>query len=124
MPPFAPGNPGGPGRPAGSWGGRRRAVAIVDDILSDASNLAKLRAALQARLDQDPVGFWIKIAVPLLPREAKLQLDAPDGAGIDIVAAVRDVIEAEQTGELPPDRERNMAAMIKILQDSGAICSG
>jgi hypothetical protein len=99
MPRFEPGNAGGPGRPKGSWGGRRRALQVVDEILADEGNLAALRSALQVRFDADPVKFWVRIAAPLLPSRGKLELELPGDAAVGrgLVAAVAAVLQEKST---------------------------
>ena len=44
---FKKGNPGGPGRPKGSVCGRKKALAVLDEILGDENNLKLLRKQLQ-----------------------------------------------------------------------------
>jgi len=48
---------------------------VIDEILADEGNLETLRRALQERFNADPVRFWLRIAAPLLPRPAKLELE-------------------------------------------------
>lgn len=55
----------------GSGGGRRAALQVLDSLLSEEHNLRKLRDALQERFDMDPVGFFTKLVMPLLPQESK-----------------------------------------------------
>ena len=105
---FEVGNPGGPGRPPGSWGGRRRAVQIIDEILADAGNAEALRAALQRRFDRDPVRFWLRIGAPLLPRESKLELDSTQEIGQAVYSALLRMNDADAEGQsrARPELER------------------
>ena len=65
---FQPGHkPTSPGRPQG-YGGRRRALAVLDAMLADTGNLEKLGEAMQEEFDRDPMKFFRKIVMPLLPQ--------------------------------------------------------
>ena len=68
--------------------GRRRALAVIDNLLSDETNLAKLRVNAQATFDQDPLLFFTKIAAPLIPKA----MIEDDVGGKDEKA--RDLLEA------------------------------
>ena len=101
MPQFEPGNPGGPGRPKGSRSGRQLALSIIDEILADEGNAARLRAALQERFDRDPVKFWTDLGAPLVPTAARVALlpkppDPLDPTRAMYLAAVAAVAEADR----------------------------
>ncbi|MDD5707526.1 MAG: hypothetical protein PHR35_16505 [Kiritimatiellae bacterium] len=66
------GNPGG--RPKGSYGGRIKALAALDRMLSTRGNREVLVEALQKSFRRDPVAFFRTVIMPLLPRESKLEL--------------------------------------------------
>ena len=70
----------GPGRPKGSVNGRRRALAVLDDLLGDELNQEALRVALREHLHKNPVQFFKTIIMPLLPAEARLELTGEGGA--------------------------------------------
>ena len=73
---FQPGQSGNPdGRPKGSKSGRMQAVGVLDSILKDEGTLATLREGLQKSLERDPVWFFRRIIMPLLPKDATVQLD-------------------------------------------------
>jgi hypothetical protein len=94
---FQVGNPGGPGRPPGSVGGRRRALALLDDLLADESNLAALRDALQTRFDLDPADFWQRFVVPMLPKESKVEFgDETSSAAARLCDEISASIAAER----------------------------
>ena len=73
---FEAGVSGNPrGRPKGAYGGRIQALAALDEMLGKKKNRHRLRRALEADLQKDPVRFFKTVIMPLLPREAKLSLD-------------------------------------------------
>ena len=69
----------GPGRPRGSISGRRQALALLDEILSEEDSKLAMADALRAYLHKNPVGFFRQIVMPLLPSEAKLELSGEAG---------------------------------------------
>jgi len=75
---FTPGKSGNPrGRPKGAVGGRMRALATLDKIMSKRQNQKELAAAFEREFLQDPVQFFRTVIVPLLPREAKATVAQP-----------------------------------------------
>ncbi|WP_246044430.1 DUF5681 domain-containing protein [Pontiella sulfatireligans] len=73
---FQPGQSGNPaGRPKGQKSGRMQALGELDAILKDAGTLETLREGLQKSLERDPVWFFRRIIMPLLPKEASLQIE-------------------------------------------------
>lgn len=91
----------GPGRPAGSLSGRGQALLVLDRVMSDAGNLAKLEEALQADFDKSPLRFYQRFVVPLLPREATLALA---DAGPQVVKWVSLLDNIKQADALPQKR--------------------
>ncbi len=74
--PFLPGQSGNPaGRPKNARSGRMHALDALDGMLADESTLETLRDGLQKALERDPVWFFRRIIMPLLPREATLSLE-------------------------------------------------
>ena len=72
---FQPGQSGNPaGKPKGCVGGRSRALKVLDDMLAKEENLAALEAALQTELHKNPLRFFRTIVMPLLPRDARLEI--------------------------------------------------
>ena len=67
------GNPAG--RPKGSYGGRIKALAVLDRVLAKKKNQSALMKALEQEFEKDPVRFFKTIIMPLLPKESKLKLD-------------------------------------------------
>jgi hypothetical protein len=51
------------------------ALDTLDGMLSDDGTLEALREGLQKALDRDPVWFFRRIIMPLLPKEATLSLE-------------------------------------------------
>ena len=75
MPLFEPGNAMNlGGRPKGSVGGRAQALMVLDALMADDRNKNKLRSAMQASFDQNPMRFFRQIIMPLLPRDVMLKL--------------------------------------------------
>ena len=73
---FQPGQSGNPsGRPKGTNSGRMQALGELDTLLKDSGTLETLREGFQKKLEQDPVWFFRRIIMPLLPKEASLQID-------------------------------------------------
>lgn len=75
---FMPGCKPGPGRPQGSVTGRREALLVLDEMLSDQKNKDALQTALQAEFSKNPVRFFARFVMPLLPNESKVSV-AGDG---------------------------------------------
>lgn len=67
-------NPGG--KLPGTVSGRTQALRVLDDLLGDEDNKAKLREALQAEFEKSPYKFFRKIVMPLLPQEQRLKVQA------------------------------------------------
>lgn len=99
---FSPGCTPGPGRPPGSWSGRRRALAIIDEMLSEEGNAEALRAALQETFDADPAAFWLRFGAPLLPKGAKLELEITNEPTRALYLAVCAAVNGDPA---PLDRE-------------------
>jgi hypothetical protein len=73
---FKPGQSGNQdGRPKGIKSGRMQALGELDAMLKDAGVLETLRDGLQKSLERDPVWFFRRIIIPLLPKEASLQIE-------------------------------------------------
>lgn len=71
--PFKPGQSGNPaGRPKGTKTGRVHALGELDALLSEEEALETLREGFQKALENDPVWFFRRIIMPLLPKEATL----------------------------------------------------
>ena len=66
------GNPGG--KPAALFNGRHKALRLLDEILAEETTLAKMRTALRAYIHKRPVAAFKTLVMPLLPKEARLEL--------------------------------------------------
>ena len=73
--PFQSGQSGNPtGRPKGSIGGRAMALRALDDLLAEETTLEDLKAAMRADFKKNPVRFFQDIIMPLLPKQAVLDI--------------------------------------------------
>jgi hypothetical protein len=73
---FQPGQSGNPaGRPKGQKSGRMQALGELDALLKDQDARQTLRKGLLKTLERDPVWFFRRIIMPLLPKEATLQIE-------------------------------------------------
>jgi hypothetical protein len=73
---FQPGQSGNPaGRPKGQQSGRMQALGELDTLLKDSGVQETLREGLKKALERDPVWFFRRIVMPLLPKESTLQLE-------------------------------------------------
>ncbi len=73
---FQPGQSGNPaGRPKGAISGRMRLVKALDRLLQEDSNQNALLNGLQKRLHDDPVWFFRRIIMPMLPKEASVSIE-------------------------------------------------
>ena len=70
----------GPGRPKGSVSGRRQALALLDEILGEEESKRAMRDALRHHLQKNPVAFFRQLVMPLLPSEAKIEVE--NGGGV------------------------------------------
>ena len=107
---FQPGCAPGPGRPKGSVGGRARAIALIDDILTE--NAEDLRAALLKEFQKSPVRFWQRFGFPLVPQSlvARVENDnAPGWVSLLELMRLREIeAQAQAAGlPLPPPAQRS-----------------
>ena len=70
----------GPGRPKGSLSGRRQALALLDEILGEEDSKRAMRDALRQHLQKNPVAFFRQLVMPLLPSEAKIEVEGASGS--------------------------------------------
>ena len=74
--PWRPGQSGNPaGKPKGTLHGRARALKLLDTVLEEPKTLERLRDALSAYILRDPVRAFRALIMPLIPREARLEVD-------------------------------------------------
>lgn len=75
--PWRPGQSGNPaGKPRGSVNARARALRVLDEILDQPAAQEALREALSRYILKDPVRAFRTIIMPLLPKEARLEVDS------------------------------------------------
>lgn len=75
--PWPPGVSGNPaGKPPGAVNARARALAILDKILEESPTREALEASLRRYILRDPVRAFRTLVMPLLPKEARLEVDA------------------------------------------------
>jgi hypothetical protein len=60
----------------GAMGGRMQALLCLDKMLARRKTQATLMRALDDEFKKDPIRFFRNIVMPLLPKEARLTLDA------------------------------------------------
>lgn len=59
---------GGPGRPKGSLSGRAQALAVLDEVCADKKVKAAIKKELMKRALENPMAFFMKVIMPLLPK--------------------------------------------------------
>ena len=89
----------GPGRPKGSVSGRRQALALLDEILGEEDSKRAMRDALRQHLQKNPVAFFRQLVMPLLPSEAKIEVEGAGGA-----VGWRSFLDSPGPQELPADK--------------------
>lgn len=67
FPPGVSGNPNG--RPIGAVSGRKKLLAELDDLLGDEETLTLFREDLKKKMQDNPLAFFMKVVVPLMPKE-------------------------------------------------------
>jgi len=73
---FQPGQSGNPaGKPKGAVSGRTQLVKALDQMLQSDANQQALLDGLQASLTKDPVSFFRTIIMPMLPKEASVNIE-------------------------------------------------
>jgi hypothetical protein len=73
--------------------GRTKALRALDAVLATEDNQQKLQAALQASFDKNPVKFFRTFVMPLLPKEAKVEMDT---AGAVLWTRISDAFPPER----------------------------
>jgi len=68
--------PGQSGNPAGGVSGRTKALGVLDSIMADKGNQEKFREHMQQLFDKSPAAFWERFVVPLLPKQAQIDINA------------------------------------------------
>jgi hypothetical protein len=71
---------GGPGRAKGSknYQGFYTALQILAEIIEDPNNQKKLKEKFQELFDKNPVGFYVKIIAPVIPKTVNLTGESGD----------------------------------------------
>ena len=78
--PFEPGQSGNPaGRPRGAGSGRMQALGVLDQLLAEPGPQAALLEGLRTELARDPVAFFIRVVMPLLPKQAAQSMPSQEG---------------------------------------------
>lgn len=96
---WQPGQSGNPaGRPRGiknkKTAGRVLAMRALDEMLEVSDNVLLLRQHMAIEFRRDPIAFYERFVMPLLPRNAQLQL--PGGQDDDGANVLRIVFEEAQ----------------------------
>jgi hypothetical protein len=86
---FVPGGAPGPGRPRGAVGGRTKAIQIIDNLITKHAD--KLEEALEAELLKNPVRFWQRYGLPLVPQAmvARVETTQHGSPWISLLEAAR-----------------------------------
>ena len=92
--PGRPFKPGEGGRPKGAIGGRQKLVNALDVLLAKEGNQKKMIAAWQSTFNDDPMRFWNRVIVPLLPKESLVKVLGGSEMGRGLVDAVRMALAA------------------------------
>ncbi len=92
---FGVGNVGGPGGTPGKKRGRGRALEVLDTMLEREEVLEELHAALLEEFHRDPVKFFVRLVVPLLPRDSKLEVASTGPVEIRWTGLVDQLDEAD-----------------------------
>lgn len=93
---FLPGNKLGVHKGSG-MGGRRLALAWLDEVLREEGSKRRLKDALREYLDKHPIKFFREIIMPLLPKEAKVEMQAQ---GQVVWTRIRDSFDVTPEGEV------------------------
>jgi hypothetical protein len=107
---FQPGQSGNPGgRPKGTVSGRMQALSELDALLKEKGCLETLRDGLVESLERDPVWFFRRIIMPLLPKEATLQIDN-DGVVTWLSLSTTAPTEASSSSTMPATDASELSA--------------
>ena len=74
--PWKPGQTCPPESRKNSTGGRTLALRWLDQVLAEEGNEMKFKAAVREAFDKNPMRFFERFIMPLLPKEARLSLDS------------------------------------------------
>lgn len=81
---------GSGGKPYGASAGRNKAVQAIDDLMKKEENVRLFEKAIQERFENNPVGFFVKIIMPLIPREMVIRMFETTKITEDITVTVID----------------------------------
>ncbi len=70
--------------------GRKIMLNVLDSVLSAPASQKLIRAAMEDRLELDPLGFIKEFAYPMVPKETIMQLEAKQRRPIRIIMAEDD----------------------------------
>jgi hypothetical protein len=78
-PPWPPGQSGNPrGAKSGKVHGRARALAKLDELLDEEDTMSEVIDGLREYARRYPHQFFVKIVIPLLPKEAIVRSGPPE----------------------------------------------
>jgi len=102
---FMPGFSGCPGAHKGRYGGRTIALMILDKVIAEQPYQKKLEHAIRAAAMKQPLWFFLKVVVPLLPKEAILRVFGEgEGSVLDeLISAKEQILAGRATHERLPD---------------------
>jgi hypothetical protein len=95
---------GGPGRPKGSVSGRSQALAVLDEVCGDTKIKEVMRKELMAKAMANPVGFFMKIVVPLIPKEAVINMNLHEDTNNAILETLSELTTKDLEKLAYPDK--------------------
>lgn len=86
--------------PNAGGGGRKKTLLLIDNILSEAGSQKRLAEELRKLFDADPILFWERFGLPLVPREMVMSISGGEANAITSMRLVFEVVN-QKPGEAP-----------------------
>ena len=101
---YSPGQSGNlSGRPRGLKGGRVRALQDLDRMMARSKGRGELIKALEDYMRDKPIEFFKTVVMPLLPKEAKLEVQSERIVRWEnLLDVAQDVVEGRRKVGPPP----------------------
>ena len=73
--------PGNPGRPKGAlnYQGFNRAITLISRFIGEDKQLRRLRKHLEQSFEKNPLGTFMKIILPCMPKNWRFDFEETDG---------------------------------------------